>query len=47
MDTPTLYNTAKGRFCTNGANASDPLRAKFIAETYLEDARLVNNVRSI
>ena len=23
----------------------DPLRAKFIAETYLEDAKLVNNVR--
>ncbi len=25
----------------------DPLRAKFIAETYLTDARLVNNVRGI
>ena len=25
----------------------DPLRAKFIAETFLEDARLVNNVRGI
>ena len=25
----------------------DPLRAKFIAETYLEDAKLVNNVRGI
>ena len=25
----------------------DPLRSKFIAENYLEDARLVNNVRGI
>ncbi len=25
----------------------DPLRAKYIAETYLEDAKLVNNVRGI
>ena len=25
----------------------DPLRAKFVAETYLEDAKLVNNVRGI
>ena len=25
----------------------DPLRSKFIAEKYLEDAKLVNNVRGI
>lgn len=25
----------------------DPLRAKFIAETYLEDAKLVNNIRGV
>ena len=25
----------------------DPLRAKFIAETFLQDARLVNNVRGV
>ena len=25
----------------------DPLRAKFIADTFLEDAKLVNNVRGI
>ena len=25
----------------------DPLRAKFVAETYLEDAKLINNVRGI
>lgn len=25
----------------------DPLRAKFIAETYLEDAQLVNNIRGV
>ena len=25
----------------------DPLRAKFIAETYLENPRLVNNVRGV
>ena len=25
----------------------DPLRSKFIAENYLEDARLINNVRGI
>ena len=25
----------------------DPLRAKFIAETFLQDAKLVNNVRGV
>ena len=25
----------------------DPLRSKYIAETYIEDARLVNNVRGV
>ncbi|NLJ64821.1 MAG: purine-nucleoside phosphorylase [Christensenellaceae bacterium] len=48
MDTPTLHNTAKkGDFAPTVLMPGDPLRAKFIAETYLENARLVNNVRSI
>lgn len=46
--TPTLHNTAKkGEFARTVLMPGDPLRAKFIAETYLENARLVNNVRGI
>ena len=45
---PTLHNTAqKGDFAPTVLMPGDPLRAKFIAETYLENARLVNNVRGI
>lgn len=44
----TLHNTAaKGDFARTVLMPGDPLRAKFIAETYLENARLVNNVRGI
>ena len=45
---PTLHNTAsKGDFAPTVLMPGDPLRAKFIAETYLKNARLVNNVRGI
>ena len=45
---PTLHNTAnKGDFAPTVLMPGDPLRAKFIAETYLKNAQLVNNVRGI
>ncbi len=45
---PTPHITAKaGDFAKTVLMPGDPLRAKFIAETYLEDAVLVNNVRGI
>ena len=45
---PTLHNTAvKGDFAPTVLMPGDPLRAKFIADTYLDGARLVNNVRGI
>ena len=45
---PTLHNTAvKGDFAPTVLMPGDPLRAKFIADTYLDNARLVNNVRGI
>ena len=44
----TLHNTAsKGDFAPTVLMPGDPLRAQFIAETYLDKARLVNNVRGI
>ncbi len=44
----TLHNTAeKGDFAKTVLMPGDPLRAKFIADTYLENKRLVNNVRGI
>ena len=44
----TLHNTANpGDFAKTVLMPGDPLRAKFIAETYLENAKLVNNVRGI
>ena len=44
----TLHNTAaKGDFAKTVLMPGDPLRAKFIAETYLENPRLVNNVRGL
>jgi len=46
MGTP--HNAARmGDFAKTVLMPGDPLRAKFIAETFLEDARLVNNVRGI
>ena len=45
---PTPHINAKeGDFARTVLMPGDPLRAKFIAETYLEDAVLVNNVRGI
>ncbi|MBQ9264767.1 MAG: purine-nucleoside phosphorylase [Clostridia bacterium] len=44
----TLHNTAaKGDFAPTVLMPGDPLRAKFIAETYLKNTKLVNNVRGI
>ncbi len=44
----TPHNSAqKGDFAKTVLMPGDPLRAKFIAETFLTDARLVNNVRGI
>ena len=46
MSTP--HNSAeKGAFAKTVLMPGDPLRAKFIAETYLEEPTLVNNVRGI
>lgn len=48
MPVPTPHNSArKGDFAKTVLMPGDPLRAKFIAETFLENARLVNNVRGI
>ena len=45
MSTP--HNTAQpGDFARTVLMPGDPLRAKFIAETFLQDAKLVNNVKS-
>ena len=44
----TPHNAAQmGDFAKTVLMPGDPLRAKFIAETFLEDAKLVNNVRGI
>ena len=44
----TPHNSAAmGDFAKTVLMPGDPLRAKFIAETFLEEARLVNNVRGI
>lgn len=45
---PTPHITAKeGDFARTVLMPGDPLRAKFIAEHFLTDARLVNNVRGV
>lgn len=45
---PTPHNNAKkGDFAKTVLMPGDPLRAKFIAETFLQDAKLVNNVRGV
>ena len=47
-NTPTPHISANpGDFAETVLMPGDPLRAKFIAETFLEDAVLVNNVRGI
>lgn len=48
MSVPTPHITAKeGDFAKTVLMPGDPLRAKYIAENYLEDAVLVNNVRGV
>jgi len=48
MSVPTPHNGAsKGDFAKTVLMPGDPLRAKFIAENFLTDAVLVNNVRGI
>ena len=48
MSIPTPHISAKlGDFAKTVLMPGDPLRAKFIAENYLENAVLVNNVRGV
>lgn len=48
MSIPTPHISAKlGDFAKTVLMPGDPLRAKFVADNYLEDARLVNPVRGI
>jgi purine-nucleoside phosphorylase len=48
MSTPTPHISSKtGDFAKTVLMPGDPLRAKFVAENYLEDAVLVNSVRGI
>ena len=48
MSIPTPHISAKaGEFAKTVLMPGDPLRAKFVADTYLEDAVLVNSVRGI
>lgn len=48
MATPTPHINAKpGDFAKTVLMPGDPLRAKFIAENFLRDAVLVNNVRGV
>ena len=45
---PTPHNNAaKGDFAKTVLMPGDPLRAKFIAETFLTEPKLVNNVRGV
>ena len=46
MATPHIA-AAPGQIAPTVLMPGDPLRAKFIADTYLTDAQLVNNVRGI
>lgn len=46
MGTPH-NEAAKGDFAKTVLMPGDPLRSKFIAETFIENARLVNNVRGV
>lgn len=48
MSTPTLHNSAKpGDFARTVLMPGDPLRSRFIANTFLQNAKLVNDVRGI
>ena len=46
MPTPHI-NASKGDFAKTVLMPGDPLRAKFIAENFLVDTKLVNNVRGV
>ena len=46
MATPHI-NAEKGDFAPTVLMPGDPLRSKFIAENYLNEPRLVNNVRGV
>lgn len=46
MSTPHI-SCEKGAFAKTVLMPGDPLRSKFIAETFLTDAELVNNVRGV
>ena len=46
MATPHI-SAEKGAFAPTVLMPGDPLRSKFIAENYLENAQLVNNVRGV
>ena len=44
----SIHNEAKiGEIAKNVIMPGDPMRAKLIAETYLENAKVVNNVRGM
>ncbi len=48
MSVPTPHNSAKiGDIAKTVLMPGDPLRSKFIAETFLENPKLVNNVRGV
>ena len=48
MNTPTPHNSAKfDEIAKTVIMPGDPLRSKYIAENFLENAKLVNNVRGI
>ena len=46
MPTPHI-SAAIGDFAETVLMPGDPLRSKFVAETFLTDAKLVNNVRGV
>lgn len=46
MSTPHIHAKV-GDFAKTVLMPGDPLRAKFIAETYLKDAKLINTVRNV
>ncbi|MDY6016045.1 MAG: purine-nucleoside phosphorylase [Oscillospiraceae bacterium] len=47
MPTPHIAATEKEAFAKTVLMPGDPLRSKYIAETYLENAELVNNTRGV
>ncbi|HHX00384.1 MAG TPA: purine-nucleoside phosphorylase, partial [Acholeplasmataceae bacterium] len=47
MSTPHIEVTDKSKIAKTVLMPGDPLRAEFIAKTYLEDVELVNKVRNM